>query len=157
MKYSKGLMLVVLLTFIVPSAAVAQPSAGSLGSLALSNSASTEAQIDLQQPKEEKFVATLTAYTSRPGETDSDPFISADGSYVYDGLIACSREYPFGTQVLVAGRTYTCGDRMAAKNDHAINLSLKQPRFDIWMASLANARQWGHRDLAVVVRYPNAN
>lgn len=140
---------------VVPtSVAVAEPSAGTLGSLALANAASTVAQVNLKQPKTEKFVAELTAYTSRHSETDSDPFISADGNHVYDGLVACSREYPFGTKVVINGRTYRCGDRMAQKNDHARNLSLTKPRFDIWMDNLSDAKQFGRRELAVTVILP---
>ena len=150
----KGIVSLALFILIPTSTAIAQPSAGSFGSLSLSNAASTMAYPSIKRPKEEVFVATLTAYTSRAQETDSDPFISADGNYVYDGLVACSREYPFGTQVIINGRTYNCGDRMARKNDHAVNLALTKPRFDIWMEDLSNARQFGRRDLAVVVRYP---
>ena len=153
----KSLVAIALFAMIPTGVAVAQPSLGTFGSLAISNAASTVAQLDIKRPHEEKFVATLTAYTSRKGETDNDPFIAANGDYVYDGMIACSREYPFGTQVTVNGRTYTCADRMATKNDHAVNLSLSKPRFDIWMDSLSAAKQWGRRDLAVVIHYPNAN
>ena len=152
----KSLVAIALFAMIPTGVAVAQPSLGTFGSLAISNAASTIAKIDIKRPHEEKFVATLTAYTSRPEETDSDGRISADGNDVYDGLIACSREYPFGTQVTVNGRTYRCGDRMAQKNDHARNLSLTKPRFDIWMEDLSAAKQWGRRDLAVVVSYPGA-
>lgn len=145
-------------TILPASVAVAEPSAGMLGSVALSNAASTTATPSLKRSKEEKFVATITAYTSRVEENDADPFISADGKYVYDGLIACSREYPFGTQVIVElpnGQKLhkRCGDRMAQKNDHTINLAMKQPKFDIWMNDLAMARQWGVRSLPVTVQY----
>jgi 3D (Asp-Asp-Asp) domain-containing protein len=154
---TKAVVILTLLIVIPTSTAVAEPMAGILSVTALSNTASTVASMQIKPVKEEKMIATFTAYTSRASETDSDPFISADGKYVYDGLIACSREYPFGTLVTVNGRTYRCGDRMARKHDHAVNLSLKQPRFDIWMDSLSEARQWGRRDLAVTISYPNAN
>lgn len=156
MNSSKKIALVLIAHVMLPtSVAIAQPSVGSLGSLSLSNAASTVAQTGLIRPKQEAFVAELTAYTSRVSETDNDPFIAANGSHVYDGMVACSREYPFGTEVIINGRTYHCGDRMARKNDHAVNLSLTKPRFDIWMDSLSDARQWGRREVAVVVRYPN--
>ncbi len=143
----------VLASSLVAPVAVAQPVIEPFSSFAQLNAASTVALVNIQRPKEEKFVAELTAYTSRVGETDSDPFIAANGEYVYDGLLACSREYPFGTKVIINDRTYTCGDRMAQKNDHAVNLSLKKPRFDIWMESLADARQWGRRSVTVTVLY----
>lgn len=38
----------------------------------------------------------ITAYASVPDETDSTPFITADGSHVADGIVA-SNILPFGT------------------------------------------------------------
>ncbi len=154
----KTVVLIAISTILPASVAIAEPSAGMLGSVALSNAASTTATANLKRPKEEQFIATFTAYTPRVEENDADPLISADGHYVYDGLIACSREYPFGTQVIIqlpSGKQLhkRCGDRMAQKNDHTINLSMKQPKFDIWMSDLAAARQWGVRSLPVTVQY----
>ena len=151
---SRLIAIIVAIVAIFPALpAVAEPAKGTLGAVALDVAASTIAQINLTLPHQESFVATITAYTSRPQETDGDGHISADGNYVYDGLIACSREYPFGTRVIIGGRTYRCGDRMAQKNDHATNLKLEKPHFDIWMNGLAAARQFGRRDLAVTVQY----
>jgi len=151
----KGVMTLAIASMLPTPIALAEPSVGMLGSLALTNAASTVSVPMIKRPKQEKMVATFTAYTSRANETDSDPFISADGNHVYDGLIACSREYPFGTKVTVNGRTYRCGDRMAQKNDHATNLAMTQPKFDIWMDDLTDAKQWGRRTLEATVVYPN--
>lgn len=151
----KGIVSMALITTLPIPSAIAQPSLGTFGAEWFSNAASTISKIDLGFAREEKLVATVTAYTSRASETDEDPFISADGKEVYSGLIACSREYPFGTEVIVNGRTYRCGDRMAQKNDHAVNLALARPRFDIWMTDLGDARQWGRKTLPVTVRYTN--
>lgn len=150
---NKAMVVLAVLIMLPTSIAVAEPNAGNNGSVALSNAASTVAVPGLKRPKEEHLMAVITAYTPRVEENDSDPLISADGNYVYDGLIACSREYPFGTKVIVNGRTYRCGDRMARKNDHATNLSLSAPHFDIWMASLSSARQWGRRSVPVTIVY----
>ncbi|MBD3252034.1 hypothetical protein GF380_06350, partial [Candidatus Uhrbacteria bacterium] len=42
----------------------------------------------------------MTAYTSRPEETDDTPFITADGSHVRDGIVAANF-LPFGTKVRI--------------------------------------------------------
>lgn len=52
----------------------------------------------------EKF--TITAYSSRPEETDNDPCISADNSNICDliqqGKVVCaSNDYPFGTKLIL--------------------------------------------------------
>ncbi len=88
------------------------------------------------------FRAVIIAYSSSPDETDGDPFITASGRRVFDGLVACPRRYPFGTQVKIAGRTYTCWDRLHDRFDD---------RFDIWMASKSQALQFGLRKLVVQV------
>lgn len=152
----RGVILGTIILAFSSTVAVAEPSMGMFGSQALFNAASTIAlpNINRLAVREERMIAEVTAYTSRAEETDADGHISADGNYVYDGLIACSREYPFGTRVVVNSRTYRCGDRMARKNDHAVNLSLAKPRFDIWMSDLSDAKKWGRREVAVVVLPP---
>ena len=82
----------------------------------------------------EQVKTEVTAYSSSPDETDDTPFISADGKTVYDGLIACPREYEFGTRVMIDWRIYTCGDRLAEKYDH---------RFDIWKQTKQEAIDYG--------------
>lgn len=84
--------------------------------------------------------ATVTAYSSSPDETWGDPFISADGNRVYDGLIACPRRYPFGTHFLIMDKVYRCGDRLHSKYDY---------RFDIWKPSKQLALQWGKQIITV--------
>lgn len=93
-------------------------------------------------PEYDRFMAQVTAYTSSVEETDDTPFISADGNHVYDGLIACPRRIPFGTPVIIEGREYKCGDRMHPRFDH---------RFDIWVATKAEAYEWGVREVVVAI------
>ena len=87
------------------------------------------------------FVANVTAYSSSPDETDSTPFHTATGEEVFDGMVACSRDYSFGTYFLIAGRVYYCGDRF--------NLRLEKlkyneaPHLDIWMDSKEKAITFG--------------
>jgi 3D (Asp-Asp-Asp) domain-containing protein len=86
--------------------------------------------------------ATVTAYSSSPDETWGDPFITASGRRVFDGLVACPREIPFGTKVRIGDRDYECHDRLHPKYDD---------RFDIWMSSKDAALQFGKQRLRVEV------
>ncbi len=93
-------------------------------------------------PKNNVLLAQVTAYSSSLDETEGDPFITASGKRVRDGIIACSREYPFGTRFLIEGKLYVCLDRLARKYDH---------RIDIWKPNKAEALQFGRRELPVEV------
>lgn len=89
-----------------------------------------------------RFVADITAYSSSPDETWGDPFVTASGRPVADGVVACPRRLPFGTKVRIANRTYTCWDRLHPRYDD---------RFDIWKPSKEAALQFGRQRLLVVV------
>jgi 3D (Asp-Asp-Asp) domain-containing protein len=86
--------------------------------------------------------ATVTAYSSSPDETWGDPFITASGRRVFDGLVACPRKIPFGTKVRIGDRDYECHDRLHPKYDD---------RFDIWMSSKDEALEFGKQRLRVEV------
>jgi 3D (Asp-Asp-Asp) domain-containing protein len=88
------------------------------------------------------LTAEVTAYSSSPDETWGDPFITASGREVYDGLVACPRKYPFGTRFKIGSRIYTCWDRMHKRFDY---------RFDIWKPSKEEALQFGRKVLTVEV------
>ena len=70
----------------------------------------------------------LTAYSSTPNQTDSTPFITANGKQVYDGLIAANW-LPFGTRVkfpeLFGDKIFTVNDRM--------NQRFGRGRVDLWL------------------------
>jgi len=85
---------------------------------------------------------TVTAYSSSPDETSGDPFITASGRRVFDGLVACPRSLPFGTVVKIGTRLYHCFDRLHQKYDD---------RFDIWMATKDAALLFGKRQLLVQI------
>lgn len=93
-------------------------------------------------PEPPRFYATVTAYSSSPDETWGDPFITASGRRVFDGLVACPRAIPFGTKVRIDDRTYQCYDRLHQKYDD---------RFDIWMSTKHAALAFGKRQLHVEV------
>lgn len=86
------------------------------------------------------FEAEVTAYSSSPDETWGDPLITASGREVHDGLVACPRKFPFGTQFRIGSRVYTCWDRLHPRFDH---------RFDIWKPSKEEALQFGIQVLVV--------
>ena len=85
------------------------------------------------------IIATITAYTSRPSAA------TASGAPGFDGVVACPRKYPFGTKVVIEGRTYECRDRLNRKYDD---------RFDIWKPTRAAARLFGKRQRFVAAVIP---
>ena len=96
--------------------------------------------IVLKEPT--RFRAEVTAYSSSPDETWGDPFITASGRRVADGIVACPRRYPFGTQFRIGPEVYTCWDRLHPRFDH---------RFDIWKPSKEEALTFGLRRIEVEV------
>lgn len=87
----------------------------------------------------------VTAYSSTYDQTDDTPFITANGTYVYDGVVACNF-LPFGTKIKLpeysGDKIYTVQDRMAKRNSHKI---------DIWMGSRGSALDFGVKYLAIEV------
>ena len=91
-------------------------------------------------------IATITAYASVPWQTDSTPFITADGSHVRDGIIAANF-LPFGTQIrmpeLFGEKVFEVHDRMNRRYSN---------RVDIWMDSTAKSKQFGiHRQVKIEI------
>jgi len=101
-----------------------------------------KAEMDASETKAPKNVkiGEFTAYTSKIEQTDSDPEIMASNKKVYDGAIACPTKYAFGTKIKVAGKIYTCEDRMSEKYRDG-------EYFDIWMESEMAANNWGRQTL----------
>jgi 3D (Asp-Asp-Asp) domain-containing protein len=81
----------------------------------------------------------MTAYTSRPQETDDSPCVSADGSVVFDGMVA-SNGLPFGTKFRIpdyfGDKVFEVRDRMNARYT---------TRIDIWMDNTKDMYQWGYK------------
>ncbi len=90
-------------------------------------------------------LTTVTAYSSTVDQTDSSPFITANGKRVKEGIVACNF-LTFGTKVrfpeLYGSQLFSVEDRMARKNDHKI---------DIWLPSRDNAKQFGVQRLKVEI------
>jgi len=90
-------------------------------------------------------VVVVTAYSSAPDQTDSTPFIMANGKHVYDGAVAANF-LPFGTLVkfpdLYGDKIFTVEDRMHPRFSH---------RMDIWMPSREEALRFGLRRTTVEI------
>lgn len=80
----------------------------------------------------------VTAYSSTPWQTDSDPFITASGDYVRDGIIA-NNHLPFGTLVRMP-EIY--GDKIFVVKDR-MNWRKGSDRVDVWLSSTFEAKRFG--------------
>lgn len=93
-------------------------------------------EFGLREPSRTKKIV-VTAYSSTPDQTDSTPFITANGRHVADGIIA-TNSLPFGTRVrfpeIDPSKTYIVHDRMARRFSR---------RADIWMPTREEAVQFG--------------
>jgi len=90
-------------------------------------------------------LVVVTAYSSTHDQTDSTPFVTASGTYVSDGIVACNF-LRFGDRVrfpeLYGDKIFIVEDRMALKNSHKI---------DIWFDTREDAKQFGVKVLKVEV------
>ncbi len=100
-----------------------------------------QALIKPSSPLAPKVVASqraiVTAYSSTVDQTDDTPFITASGSRVRDGIVACNF-LPFGTMVrfpdIYGDKIFVVEDRMALRNSH---------KMDIWFETREQAKQFG--------------
>lgn len=80
---------------------------------------------------------TITAYSSTPDQTSGDPFITASGSRVRDGIIAANF-LPIGTKVRFpehfGNKIFIVEDRMHQRY---------WQKADIWMPTRDEAKEWG--------------
>ena len=88
----------------------------------------------------------MTAYTSTRDQTDADPYTTASGSKVRDGIIAMNG-VPFGTKIRIpekfGAKVFVVQDRMHARYGSS--------RADIWMKNRNAAKQWGVRRVKVEI------
>lgn len=80
----------------------------------------------------------VSAYSSTKDQCDADPFTTASGAKVADGLIA-HNGLPFGTKVrfpdYYGDRVFTVADRMSTR--------FGSTAADIWMPTRSDAMHWG--------------
>ncbi|MDP2789678.1 MAG: 3D domain-containing protein [bacterium] len=88
----------------------------------------------------------MTAYSSTRDQTDGDPFTTASGQKVKDGIIAMNG-VPFGTKVRIpekfGSKVFVVQDRMHARYGSS--------RGDIWMKTRNDAKQWGVKRVKVEI------
>jgi 3D (Asp-Asp-Asp) domain-containing protein len=87
----------------------------------------------------------VTAYSSSPDETDEDPFITATGKEVRDGIVA-TNILPFGTKIkipsLFGDKIFVVEDRMHYRKTNVI---------DVWMESKEKALNFGAHYTEVLI------
>ena len=86
--------------------------------------------------KPEEILGEFTAYNPDPEQTDDEPLIMASTKEVYDGAIA-NNCLPFGTEIILDGKTYIVDDRMNIRYDCDV--------FDIFLTSKEEAIKWGRQ------------
>lgn len=84
-----------------------------------------------------RIKVVVTAYSSSRIETDSDPYITASGQWVRDGIVAANF-LPFGTKIkipeLFGDKVFVVQDRMHPRKKYQV---------DIWFSSRQEAMQFG--------------
>lgn len=99
-----------------------------------------------------KFLATVTAYSSRKQETDGSPEVGATGQNIYKLYLkhdntCASNDYSFGTVILVPGvGTCTVRDRMNQRYNG-------KGHIDFYMGyNTKQALQFGSKQMEVVIK-----
>lgn len=91
------------------------------------------------EPAKKILTIPVTAYSSTPGQTSGNPFITASGSHVRDGVVAANF-LPIGTKVrfpdYYGNKVFIIEDRMHQRY---------WQKADIWMTSRQLAKDWGVR------------
>jgi len=91
----------------------------------------------IKQDDSNTIDVAITAYSSSIDETDSDPFITASGEWVRDGIVAANF-LPFGTEIripeLYGNKVFIVKDRMHPRKKYQV---------DIWFPSKQEAIEFG--------------
>jgi len=87
----------------------------------------------------------VTAYSSTPDQCSGNPFITASGTRVRDGIIA-TNFLPIGTKVRFpekfGNKIFVVEDRMSQRYWH---------RADIWMKTREQAKEWGVKHITIEI------
>lgn len=102
--------------------------------------------INFKMPEGNKMEVLITGYSSTTWQTDDDPFVTAAGTMVRDGIVA-NNLLPFGTKIripeLYPNKIFDIEDRMNwEKNDNHI---------DIWFDSYEEALHFGVKNTYIEV------
>jgi 3D (Asp-Asp-Asp) domain-containing protein len=106
----------------------------------------THKEIEILESKE----VIVTAYSSTEWETQGDPFITASGKRVEDGIIA-NNLLPFGTEIklpeIFGDKIFTVQDRMHFRKIDS--------HFDVWFPSYKQALNFGAQASSIeIVKLP---
>jgi len=101
---------------------------------------------DKPQPEAKKSMSiTVTAYSSTPDQCSGDPFITASGTRVRDGIIAANF-LPIGTKVRFpekfGNKIFVVEDRMSQRYWH---------HADIWIETKEQAKEWGVKHITIEI------
>jgi 3D (Asp-Asp-Asp) domain-containing protein len=112
-----------------------------LGELALIEGNSFLPISDSRNPEPQpiqRIKVIVTGYSSTPWETDDNPYLTAAGTWVRDGIVA-NNIYSFGTKVkfpeIFGDKIFVVEDRMSWEKDNY--------HFDIWFSSYEEAKNFG--------------
>lgn len=139
------LLLAILSPFIFPHAAEGQlissleTEISAVSELAPDVAGSHLPETDARSPGTSVYL-TLVAYSSTADQTDGDPFTTASGATVRDGIIA-HNGLPFGTRVRFPDHF---GDKVFVVMDR-MNPRYGNQTADLWMETREAAKQWGAR------------
>jgi len=102
--------------------------------------------IFIELPKSYLINVETTAYSSTVDQTDSTPFITASGTTVRDGIVACNF-LPFGTKIkfpeIYGDKIFIVEDRM--------NSRYTNNRIDIWFQTREESIDFGIKMLKVEI------
>lgn len=147
-RFTTILLSLVFLTTSMPSVSAASAPVTSTKTQNIIASDTKTSALDQTEPIKPVRIekVDMTAYTSTVEECDADPFTTADGSTVADGIIA-TNFLPFGTKVripeLFGDKVFVVHDRMNARYWY---------RIDIWMNNKKAMRQFGiHHNVKVEI------
>lgn len=99
-----------------------------------------------RRPAKRTLWMTATAYSSTVDQTDSDPFTTASGAKVRDGIVAWN-DAPFGTTLRLPSHF---GDKIFVVQDR-LNARASKYHVDLWMPTREAATQWGARLVKVEI------
>lgn len=99
-----------------------------------------DVDLSLSKSTIRRIRVVLTAYSSTVAQTDSTPFITANGTYVHDGVVA-NNGLPFGTEIRIP-ELY--GDKVFSVEDR-MHWRMGDYRFDIWFPTYEQAKKFGVR------------
>lgn len=93
---------------------------------------------DVHIPVVRRYLSQVTAYNSVPWQTDGDPFTTAAGTHVRDGVVAANC-LPFGTKLrmpdLFGDQIFVVEDRLAPRKSCFI--------IDVWQEYSPHSKSFG--------------